>query len=331
MQSGQAADTSSCAGVWLIRAVGACFVSRRSCRARRSGRPSPPGAASRTSQPGRRAQASAQRAGSPCMSNLKAATAAADPGEARLHGAADLRRGRSALAATRPAGRGGSHCGPSMARPHPGFARRGQPERKTPKKTPSPPGHAEKELRLRLIGVSDQGRRHRRHGHGRALLGGPLLGCLARALLGRCLLGGLLRCRLLGGLLGRRLLGGLLGYLPGRLLRGLLGRTLGRLLGGLAGRLLRRLLGYLLLGGLLGGLLGRLLGGLLGRLLGGLLGGLLGYLLGGGLADRLLGGLLGYLLLRDLGGLLGRCLRRLLGDFLLCSFLRGHGMALLVS
>src|SRR5690606_4411624 len=97
-------------------------------------------------------------------------------------------------------------------------------------------------------------------------------------------------------------------------------------------RLPRLLLGVLV-GGLLGGLLGRLLGGLLRRTLRGLAGRLLGGLLGGLLRDLLLRDLLGYLLLGDLpgGGLLRRFPGRLLGDLLLCSFLRGHVMALLVS
>src|SRR5690606_34735913 len=83
-----------------------------------------------------------------------------------------------------------------------------------PKKNSLSAWATEKELRLRLIGVSDQGRRHRRHGHGRTLLGGALLGYLP---------GGLLR-RLLGGLLGGCLLGG--GLPGGGLLRGLLGDLL---------------------------------------------------------------------------------------------------------
>src|SRR5690606_11272721 len=125
--------------------------------------------------------------------------------------------------------------------------------------------------------------------------------CLRASLLRslrRRLLCGLLSCLLRG--LARGLLGGLLGCLLRDLLLGnLLLRHL--LLGDLAGGLLRcRLLGYLLLRDLL---LGNLPGGLLGRRL-------------HGFPDRLLGNLL---------------LRRLLGGgALLCSFLRGHGMALLV-
>src|SRR5690606_1909174 len=149
---------------------------------------------------------------------------------------------------------------------------------------------------------------------------------------GRLLLGRLLRRALLGNLLGRLLRGPLLGNLLGRLLR----RTLGGLLGN---PLLRDLLpGDLLHGSLAGGLLGDLLlGNLLLRilLLGDLAGGLLRYLLlrdlAGGLLRRALGGLLGNLANRLLRGLADRLLRRLLGGALLCSFLRGHEMALLVS
>src|SRR5690606_39649256 len=53
--------------------------------------------------------------------------------------------------------------------------------------------------------------------------------------------------------------------------------------------------------------------------------------LAGCLLRRTLGGLLGDLANRLLRGLADRFLRRLLGGALLCSFLRGHEMALLVS
>src|SRR5690606_1960812 len=92
---------------------------------------------------------------------------------------------------------------------------------------------------------------------------------------------------------------------------------LGDLAGGLPGDLLLR---DLLLGDLAGGLLGDLLLRYLpGRLLRRTLGGLLGDLARGRLADRLL------------RGLADRLLGRLLGGAFLCSFLRGHEMALLVS
>src|SRR5690606_18821625 len=172
--------------------------------------------------------------------------------------------------------------------------------------------------------------------------GSGLLGALRRAsgllrgLPGRLLLGRLLRRALLGNLLGRLLRGPLLGNLLGRLLRRTLGGLLGNpllrdllpgdlLLGNLVGRLRGVLFGSLLLGSLLLRLL--LLRGLAARLLRSLL------LrdLAGGLLRRALGGLLGNLANRLLRGLADRLLRRLLGGALLCSFLRGHEMALLVS
>src|SRR4249919_3250853 len=142
------------------------------------------------------------------------------------------------------------------------------------KKTPSPPGRAEREPGLRLTGTclhhwrGSGGHRHR--------------GALRRTL-------GLLR-GLLGRLLLRRLLGGLLRSLLHRLLGGLLGGL--ALGGGLLGRLLR-CLPYGLLCSLLRGLLGRLaLGDLAGCLLRGLLGGFLCCRFLDSLLRRLLGGLL---------------------------------------
>src|SRR4249919_711216 len=134
------------------------------------------------------------------------------------------------------------------------------------KKTPSPPGRAEREPGLRLTGTCLHHWRgsggHRHWGALRRTLG-LLRGLLGRLLLRR-LLGGLLRSllyRLLRGLLGRLALGG---SLLGRLLRSLPYGLLRSLLGGLAlcSSLLRGLLGRLALGNLLRGLLGRLLGDL---------------------------------------------------------------------
>src|SRR4249919_1746351 len=138
------------------------------------------------------------------------------------------------------------------------------------KKTPSPPGRAEREPGLRLTGTCLHHWRgsggHRHWGALRRTLG-LLRGLLGRLLLRR-LLGGLLRS-LLHRLLGGGLLGGL--ALGG----GLLGRLLRSLPYGLLCSLLRGLLGRLALGDLAGCLLRGLLRSLLGRTLGDLAGCLL--------------------------------------------------------